>query len=546
MQANDQVPEEVVAYLVNLGENYSYVSSKKRGKGVTYTLRCSVHGEFTQSGTEIKKHKPCEHCVLFDVKNLDKIDRVIVEDVQLGDVEEKHDNVPIDDEADEMFPGMNQYLRRVKIVALKFGGECLDDAWMGDRAQMHFRCREDHLFTATSNNVISHNSGCPICNSSTSLGEETCREALSKLFSTPDKIYVFQSEWLQMDENRRKMELDCYEADLVLSDGRTVSLALEHNGKGHTDVTSFMNDSGKVIERDAIKDEYCGKNNIILLRVNHLIESENILEFIKNLLSELNIPFNQGDIELDYGAIKINRKKAAKVAKWVAEMNMKLADIGYVINVRKTKILTCLWVKCSNPSHEEYKTTKYDFFDLNKKCGRCNDIGTTPEVLTDELKKGSVTYVNTFVDTINYKRNILMVTYRCDICPNAEPTTITKDNATRALRTTGFVCGVCNLNNRGAKISAAKFARPIARTAGGKTKCKGFRGIECNQLSNVDGLCKTCHKNTKKEAAGIAVVVRKSHRPPCPGINGLDCPTGLMAINKVNLCRTCQKKRDGQ
>lgn len=527
--------DNTAAKLYAESNGYVYLGSTRKGMGITCTFECKHHGRFTLPGKEVLREKKCPTCsapniaidgatIIHDAKRLKiaKCDTCNQEYklVDMSGCPNCHQS-PADD-----------YLVRARELAAKYGGSCLENAYVNSKQKMRWRCANMHEpFLATFNNVNNSGSWCPECKSTISLGEAICRETLRALFSTPQYEYKFGNIWLRMDPDHGNMELDCYEKNLICADGKIISLALEYDGIQHFIKSGYMDDQAGTAIRDKIKDKYCKDNGIILLRVDYTVKTEDIPDNIKAQLLNNNVAFT-GDIQLDYGLIRTNNTTANITDTWIDETNAVIAAEGYRINKERSKMCTELWVKCPHNDHPEYKTNKHDFITLGKRCVLCRNQGTTENALIQSLANNGAKFISK--RTVNVRgRNRLKITFRCNICDKEQEKDM--DNINRSIKNNIKICSECSIKDRGKSISAAKLHEG-ERSADGKLLCVGYNK-KCDQIRMKGEFCKTCYitsLNPDRKRYTVKL-------GPCPGPDGNGCPRGLKTTNKYKMCRTCHK-----
>lgn len=147
--------------------------------------------------------------------------------------------------------------------------------YINNRTKIKIICPDHGIFNPTPNDHISKSSGCPVCNESK--GEKTIREFLIKnsFNFTPQKKF---KECINPTTNYR-LPFDFY-----LSDFNT---CIEYDGILH--FKSIKNFGGienlkKIQKKDKIKDNYCKKNRIKLIRITY---KENLEQKLMELKTDL-------------------------------------------------------------------------------------------------------------------------------------------------------------------------------------------------------------------------------------------------------------------
>jgi hypothetical protein len=116
-----------------------------------------------------------------------------------------------------------------------------------------------------------------------SKGEKICREVVEKIFNKPfTKVRI---NILKNNKTGKNLELDIYNEEL--------KLAVEYNGRQHYEYSKYFHrDYQAFIDqkyRDDLKRELCKKNNITLIEVPYTIKHDDIENFLRNKLNQLNI-----------------------------------------------------------------------------------------------------------------------------------------------------------------------------------------------------------------------------------------------------------------
>lgn len=119
--------------------------------------------------------------------------------------------------------------------------------------------------------------------------EEKCREVFERIFGakfpTTRKV-----PWLKNPETGRPLELDGYNPDIRTKIGR--GLAFEYDGPQHAapspELHGIMAHSefSKQFRRDMHKNRLCKKHGVLLIRIHHLVDADQIENFIIKKLRE--------------------------------------------------------------------------------------------------------------------------------------------------------------------------------------------------------------------------------------------------------------------
>ena len=161
----------------------------------------------------------------------------------------------------------------LKKIAKTRGGLLLSKKYVNSRLKLKWKCKNNHLFSSTANNVKNHNSWCPICK--TFLKEEICRSTFEQIFLTKFKKERFS--WLKSSDNT-PMELDGF--------SKKYSLAFEYQGIQHFKLGHWIKnkkDLKKRIIDDKLKKKICKKRNILLIIISYKDDLLNLPAKIKKI-----------------------------------------------------------------------------------------------------------------------------------------------------------------------------------------------------------------------------------------------------------------------
>jgi hypothetical protein len=148
-------------------------------------------------------------------------------------------------------------IEECKELAIKRGGECLDDTYNNQHFKMRWKCGEGHTWEARYLDIKRNNQWCPTCSSG--IGERICRLFFEELFEAPfPKAFP---DWL-INDSGNKMELDGYNSKY--------NIAFEHQGEQHYTSKLHYSDNVKLAKRikdDLTKKTLCEEQGIILIEI---------------------------------------------------------------------------------------------------------------------------------------------------------------------------------------------------------------------------------------------------------------------------------------
>jgi hypothetical protein len=158
----------------------------------------------------------------------------------------------------------------IKAFAVKSGGKCLSDIYIGHYVKMSWECENGHQWRAVWRHVKS-GTWCPKCK--LSVGETICKGYFERIFNA--MFHKSRPSWLR-SENGKLMELDGYNKDL--------KIAFEYQGEQHYRAGSIYTRDQEDLElritRDQIKANLCKDKGIVLIQVPYTIKYKEMQNFI--------------------------------------------------------------------------------------------------------------------------------------------------------------------------------------------------------------------------------------------------------------------------
>lgn len=137
----------------------------------------------------------------------------------------------------------------------------------GIKSEIILKCKNDHKFISQYSNFIHQNNGCPVC-------KESKGEVIIRNFLKENDIKFNSQKTFEGCKNKRKLRFDFYLPDH--------NLCIEFDGIQHYKNIIFNGHEvnfNYIQNNDKIKNEYCFKNNIRLLRIKY---DSNILKILND------------------------------------------------------------------------------------------------------------------------------------------------------------------------------------------------------------------------------------------------------------------------
>lgn len=123
----------------------------------------------------------------------------------------------------------------------------------------------------------------------TNVHEEKCRDIFEKIFQTnfPTTRKV---KWLRNPETNRPLELDGFNPYIKTPIG--TGLAFEYDGaqhaapNGHFHGMDAVKEFSSQFRRDQYKSDLCKKHRVMLIRIHHLVDFDQLENFIRKKLEK--------------------------------------------------------------------------------------------------------------------------------------------------------------------------------------------------------------------------------------------------------------------
>jgi very-short-patch-repair endonuclease len=148
------------------------------------------------------------------------------------------------------------FIKKAKLIHNNFYDYSKTE-YIDANTKIEILCYKHGIFTQTPKDHINQSHGCPSCNSSK--GEKIISNVLKELNINFNQQHKFKKCF-----NKRKLPFDFYLPDY--------DICIEYDGEQHfMPVEKFggINSFNKIKKNDIIKNEFCKKNNITLIRINY-------------------------------------------------------------------------------------------------------------------------------------------------------------------------------------------------------------------------------------------------------------------------------------
>lgn len=129
----------------------------------------------------------------------------------------------------------------------------------GEDSLLTLRCNNGHIYQ-TRLNKFTAGRRCPFC--SQSQGEYRIQKWLDNNDIKYQKEYSFD-DLVGTGGNKLRFDFCIFDSQ------NRIKLLIEYDGKQHFEETPYMKDNDRIKRHDILKNEYCIKNEIPLLRINY-------------------------------------------------------------------------------------------------------------------------------------------------------------------------------------------------------------------------------------------------------------------------------------
>jgi len=215
------------------GDKFGYENFKYTGMNNKSIITCKIHGDFSQIVLNHLKGKGCSKCA----KNYKKTKNQIVKKLNII-----HNN--------------------------KYDYSMLNFKTVKDNVIIG--CPKHDIFTQILNNHL-RGHGCPLCNDSK--GEKAIEKYLIE-----NKIKFQRQKKFETCRDKNMLSFDFYLKDY--------NICLEYDGAQHFYDVLNWNNLEYTKNHDAIKNEFCLKNNILLFRISY---KENIIDKLEKVKKRIDL-----------------------------------------------------------------------------------------------------------------------------------------------------------------------------------------------------------------------------------------------------------------
>lgn len=147
-----------------------------------------------------------------------------------------------------------EIIKRLKTAGYKL----IDSQLKGGDQEITILCDKGHIYTTRLNKFTSGRR-CPYCSSST--GEKRIKDFLDNRGIEYQREYTF--------EDLRGKGGNKLRFDFAIMNNGVLKMLIEYDGKQHFEYTPLFKDNSIIQEHDNMKNIYCEKHNIPLLRINY-------------------------------------------------------------------------------------------------------------------------------------------------------------------------------------------------------------------------------------------------------------------------------------
>lgn len=119
--------------------------------------------------------------------------------------------------------------------------------------------------------------------------EEKCRLIFQNIFRAPFRS--IRPDWLKNPVTKRNLELDGFNGDIETPVGK--GLAFEYDGKQHSEHSphfhNSVDDFKYQVKKDTYKDLKCKEKGILLVRIPHFVDYDDLDRYITEKLKKMGV-----------------------------------------------------------------------------------------------------------------------------------------------------------------------------------------------------------------------------------------------------------------
>ncbi|RPJ97246.1 hypothetical protein CW357_00825 [Rummeliibacillus sp. TYF005] len=232
-------------------------------------------------------------------------------------------------------------------IAEKHGGMCLSKSYKNVFTKLKWKCANGHIFEAIPKHIVNGH-WCPNC--TLYLNEQRCRYILETLLDV---------KFIKDHNILNGFELDGYNDDL--------KLAFEYHGKQHFEQVDFFYSRGDMslndrMERDKLKEKRCKELGIDLIIIPYTVEPEEHITFIANELTKRGFQFKINPNDINFENYSFTNQSLKEVQD-IAESNGGRCLSTVYINADSKMNFVC-------KNGHEFKMTPYNL-KIGRWCREC-------------------------------------------------------------------------------------------------------------------------------------------------------------------------------
>lgn len=158
-------------------------------------------------------------------------------------------------------------IEEMQEIANARDGKCLSEKYVDSHTKLLWECKHGHKWKANPHDIKNGNKWCPICNES--LGERL----ISGFLKQNNIHFEREKKFINCRGEKRMLSFDFYLPEQ--------NILIEYDGKQHYEPVNFYGCSNEramkthleLMKNDKIKNDYCLKNGLILVRIPYTIKT---------------------------------------------------------------------------------------------------------------------------------------------------------------------------------------------------------------------------------------------------------------------------------